>query len=114
VAVLAMAGTAIAWSSARTMNVKFSSPVGLPGVTLGTGTYLFDVVGMGLDVVRVRSKDRLKQYFLGHTHRVDRPAGLPEDRAIAFGETPAGTPRRILIWYPTGIMDGYQFTYKTR
>jgi len=116
VAVLAMGGSAIAWSSARTMSLTFSGPVGLPGVTLGTGTYLFENAApqTGSDIVRVQSTDRSKLYFLGFTRRVSRPAALPEDRAIELGETSAGIPPRILIWYPTGTMDGHEFLYKKR
>lgn len=116
VAVLAMGGSAIAWSSARTMSLTFSGPVGLPGVTLAAGTYAFELAGpgAGLDIVRVQSNDRSKIYFMGFTRRVSRPAGLPEDRAISLSETPAGIPPRILTWYPTGTMDGHQFLYKTR
>ena len=116
VAVLAMGGSAIAWSSAKTMSLTFGSPVGLPGVTLGTGTYLFELASpvASLNIVRVQSKDRSKIYFWGFARRVSRPARLPEDRAIELSETSAGIPPRILIWYPTGAMDGHQFLYKTR
>ena len=116
VAVLAMGRSAIAWTTSRTMLLTFSGPVGLPGVTLAAGTYAFELQtpGGSRDVVRVQSNDRSKMYFLGFTHRVSRPAGLPENSAISFGETPAGIPPRIAIWYPTGAMDGHQFLYKTR
>lgn len=115
---LAISGASVhAWSDASRMTLlTFSGSVGLPGVTLGAGTYAFDLLNpeSGSDVVRVRSKDRKHTYFLGMTQRVDRPAGMKADSFITLGEVSKGTVPPIVAGYPGGA-DGRQFLYsKTR
>jgi hypothetical protein len=111
---LAISGaSAHAWSDAsRTTLLTFSGPVGLPGVTLGAGTYTFDVFNpqSGGDVVRVRSKDQRHTYFLGMTNRIERPSGMKPDAFITLGEASKGTVPPIVAWYPGGV-DGRQFHY---
>ncbi|HEY2153751.1 MAG TPA: hypothetical protein VGH34_23300 [Vicinamibacterales bacterium] len=111
---LAISGaSAHAWTDAnRTTLLTFSGPVGLPGMTLGTGTYVFDVLNpqSGADVVRVRSKDQKHTYFLGMTNHVDRPAGMKTDSFITLGEVSRGSVPPIVAWYPGGA-DGRQFLY---
>jgi hypothetical protein len=117
VSVAAAAASATAWdSAARTTIVTFSGPVGLPGVTLGAGTYVFEVASpeTSLDVVRVRSKDRSLVYFAGITQLVSRPEGLGSDRIVTFGEAPPGIAPPIAAWYPIGSALGHRFLYRNR
>jgi hypothetical protein len=52
----------------HTNNLTFSGPVGLPGVTLPGGTYIFErVVATNPDAVVVRSLDRTHVYYMGTT-----------------------------------------------
>ena len=102
-----------AWSANRATSLTFSGPVALPGVTLGTGTYVFELADpdVGWDIVRVRSEDRSRVYFMGFTYRIERPAGLRADRPVSFGEAPAGLATPITAWYPEGESTGHQFIY---
>lgn len=109
---------ATAWSvhagTARQTNfLTFRAPVGLPGVTLPAGTYVFEIANTNgsQDVVTVESRNRSKHYFMGFTHEVRRPAGLAVNQAIVFGEAPPGVPARIAAWYPIGEAAGREFLY---
>ena len=100
--------------SSQTMYLTFSGPVSLPGVALGTGTYLFERAspdGPAFDVVRVLSPDRRRVYFQGFTLAVDRPAGMHPGQVVTIGEAPAGAPTPIKAWYPEGETLGHQFIW---
>lgn len=115
---LAVAVSASAWvnSAARTTYLTFSGPVGLPGVTLGTGTYLFELAApnSNLDIVRVMNKERNLVIYTGFTEQVERPAGLPASAQISFAEAPKGVAPPISVWYPQGERVGHRFLYKNR
>lgn len=107
--------SANAWvnNSPRTTYLTFSGPVGLPGVTLGAGTYVFELAGSNLDIVRVR-KERSAVFYMGFTEQVSRPSGLSANHQISFGESAPGTAAPIKVWYPEGDSMGHRFIYKTR
>jgi hypothetical protein len=105
--------TTTAWSNPRLNYLTFSGAVALPGVTLPAGTYVFEVVGNGGDVVRVSSKQG-RPYFMGFTRRVDRPLGRRDVPIATFGEAPAGTPPPITAWHPSGSSRGHLFVYPAR
>ena len=103
-----------AWPTAnRATPLTFGGPVALPGVTLGAGTYVFELADpdLGWDIVRVRSHNRSRVYFMGFTNRIERPAGMPADRQISFGEAPAAMAAPITAWYHEGESTGHQFIY---
>ena len=109
---------ATAWSvhagTARQTNfLTFRAPVGLPGVTLPAGTYVFEMANPNgsRDVVTVESRNRSKHYFMGFTREVRRPAGLSVNQTIVFGEGPPGVPTQITAWYPIGEAAGREFLY---
>lgn len=93
--------------------ITFSKPVRLPGVVLGSGTYIFESPDMmsAFDVVTVRSADRRRLYFMGMTHRVERPKGLPEAQAVSLAEARADAPAPVQVWWPLGESVGRQFLY---
>lgn len=96
----------------RTNRLTFSGPVRLPGVTLGAGTYLFErVVPTNRDVIVVRSHDGARTYFMASTQPRQRPADLPADRLVTFGETRRGEVPTITAWYPEGERVGHAFVY---
>lgn len=116
-ALVIAAGFANAWSTVnRTMYLTFSGPVALPGVTLGTGTYVFEVADPNVnpDVVCVRSRDRSRMLFLGLTQRVKRPEGLPASHHVSFGEGAPGMPPPITAWYPQDQSFSHQFIYPAK
>jgi hypothetical protein len=97
----------------RTTYLTFSGPVGLPGVTLPAGSYMFELAmpASNLDVVRVSSRNGRLVYFTGFTKQIDRPAGMPLNQLIVLGEGPADTAPPIKAWYSPHERTGHQFIY---
>ena len=102
-------------NSQKTTYLTFNRPVRLPGVALGTGTYIFELPDPegAWDVVRVSSRDRSRVYFMGFTHIVDRPAGLSRDHIVSFGEARADVTQPITVWWPHDGSRGRQFVYQS-
>ena len=97
---------------ARTAYLTFTAPVTLPGVSLGTGTYMFELADpLGdLSIVRVSSRDGSKVYYTGFTELVPRPR-LHSDGLVSLGEAAAGMPVPISVWYPRDDPSGRKFVY---
>ena len=115
VLVLVMGASAQAtWTANRTHRLTFSAPVALPGVSLGSGTYIFEIVNPQTmsDVVTVMNKDRSIVYFSGFTELVARPQG--QTRPVALGEPQAGMAPPILAWFPADESVGHKFIYRGR
>ena len=93
--------------------LTFNRPVSLPGVTLGTGTYAFEIANpdSGRDVVLVRDRTRRAVYYLGMTRPMAR-ASSSHDGAVVFGETKANEAVRILGWFPPDAASGREFVYQ--
>ena len=104
-----------AQSAEQTTYLTFNRAVELPGQSLDPGTYVFELVSpmSGSGVVRVFSRDRHKQYFLGFTNRIDRPRGASQEAGVSLSEAAPGTAPRIQTWWPTGG-SGHQFIYGAR
>jgi hypothetical protein len=99
-------------SALNTNLLTFSGPVALPGVTLPTGSYVFEQLDVATpDVVVVRSRDRSKVHYLGFAQRVHRPRSLQPGPMVSFAEPARGAPARITAWYPIGQTRGYAFQY---
>ena len=96
----------------RTIQLTFSKPFSLPGVTLGAGTYIFERAAplSAIEVVRVSSRDRRFVYYTGFTELVRQPRG--NAAPIAFGEAPAGAAVPVRAWYPAGTSTGHRFLYR--
>ena len=96
----------------RKTNFTFSGAVRIPGAVLPAGTYIFELASpYNLDLVRVLSKDRKKVYLTAFTLLVERPEKRKLDTKLVLGETPAGTPPPIKVWYPQDERTGRQFIY---
>jgi hypothetical protein len=103
-----------AWAPINSLTyLTFNRPVALPGVTLGSGTYAFEIVNPldSADIVRVRDRNRTKVYFSGMTISAKRPERLASDAAVWFGETGAHDPVQIVAWFPPNASRGRQFLY---
>jgi hypothetical protein len=96
--------------------LTFSVPAGLPGVTLGAGTYSFEIANpaSSLEVVRVTNREGSRVYFTGFTQLVNRPAGMPVDEQVSLGEPGPSHVQPIVAWYPLGESTGHQFIYARR
>src|SRR5262252_699001 len=68
----------------RTAFLTFNRPVALPGVALGSGTYIFEMVNptVSFGVVRVLSRDRKIVYLTAFTNEVSRPHNMPRDQHV--------------------------------
>jgi len=97
----------------KTAYLTFSQPLTLPGVGLGSGTYIFEIANptSGADVVRVMSRDRSISYFMGFTRAVSRPNALPRNQMVSLGESAAGAAPPITVWWPEHDSTGRQFVY---
>jgi hypothetical protein len=94
--------------------LTFSAAVALPGTELPAGSYTFQLAdpNASSDVVEVLNRNRTRVLYLGLTRRVTRPANLPADRRVIFGEARRGEPVPITAWYPPDESSGYQFLYR--
>jgi len=113
--VLASLSTALHAGSSpveKTMYLTFSGPIRLPGVTLGAGTYVFEIANpmTGGDIVRVASRSG-HPYFQGFTTPVSKPPKRRADASVSLGESSKDRPAPILTWWPSGESTGRQFKY---
>jgi hypothetical protein len=99
----------------HTMYVTFNRPVSLPGVTLSSGTYIFEApdANSDHDLVRVLSRDRSKVFLTTFTRAVDRPAGVKPHQVISFGEASPDGTLPIEAWWPQDST-GHRFIYPNR
>jgi hypothetical protein len=121
--VLALCGAAVlaimlapragAVGASKTTYLTFSRPVTLPGVALGSGTYIFEIANpdTSVNVVRVMSRDRSIAYFMGLTRPIARPHGMKRDQSVSLGESAAGAAPPITAWWPQDESTGRQFVY---
>ena len=93
--------------------LTFNRPVSLPGVTLGTGTYAFEIANpdSGRNVVLVRDRARRAVYYLGMTRPMPGSASANHDGGVIFGETRANEAVKILAWFPPDSSSGREFVY---
>ena len=116
VAAMAVSASMTAETFARTNYITFSKPVRLPGVVLGSGTYIFelpDPIG-AYEVVTVKSADRHRVYYTGITRIVDRPRGMPETQVISVAEARPDAAVPIRVWWPKYEPTGREFNYEGR
>jgi len=94
--------------------LSFSGPVELPGVTLGGGSYIFELARprRAPDVVTVTSVNRSAVYYIGFTREVERPRG--QSHPVVLSEAAPGAVPQVLAWYPEGETFGLRFVYKAR
>ncbi|HZP48955.1 MAG TPA: hypothetical protein VFB07_10490 [Vicinamibacterales bacterium] len=110
-----LAAAAEAWTPVGGLTyLTFNRPVSLPGVTLGTGTYAFEIANPmgGSDVVMVRDRERKHVYFSGLTNGIDRLQATNRDGAVMFGEAGPHDPVPIVAWFPSNASHGRQFIYR--
>ncbi len=110
---LSVLSAAVFASGRNTMYLTFSGPVGLPGVTLPAGTYIFERVDTPdrIDLVRVSARNRSHVYMTAFTRIVQRPRGLKSSQAVTFREGRPGAAPQIAAWFPMGAGEGHQFVY---
>ena len=109
---LVLATSAGGSAAASRTYITFDGAVGLPGVTLARGTYLFERVGAAQDLVRVTNMSNHIVYVTAFTNEVTRRSGPSRNNDIVLGESPSGTPRPIKAWFPESSLTGREFIYR--
>jgi hypothetical protein len=111
--VLATSSTGAIPNARRTTYFTFKTDVGLPGMTLPAGSYVFEVLNpdTSADVVRVMNPERTKTYALKFTRSVQRSQWGNLKSTITLGEAPAGQPQPIKTWFPQDETTGREFIY---
>ena len=103
-----------AWSPVGGLTyLTFNRPVALPGVSLGAGTYAFEILNPmgGANVVVVRDRNRQRVYFSGLTNSIDRASTPTRDGAVILGEAGRHEAVPIVAWFPPNTSHGRQFIY---
>lgn len=91
--------------------LTFSAPVALPGVALGSGTYLFRRITPG--AIQVLSVNRQHAYAMVQTIPTARTK-VTNRHEFVFGEAPfPGAPRPIKAWFLPGRETGQALIYPT-
>jgi len=111
--VAALAPRVGASAAAKTTYLTFSGPVALPGIGLNSGTYIFEIANPDTtaDVVRVMSRDRSISYFMGFTRPINRPKNVHPTQSVSLGESAAGVPPPVTVWWPEYESTGREFVY---
>ena len=97
----------------KTTYLKFSGAVGLPGVTLDAGEYVFELVNpdSGRNVVRVMDRAKTKVHKTALTRPTYRPRNGSSSAMVTLGEGRRGSPPPIKAWFPEGETRGFEFIY---
>jgi hypothetical protein len=93
--------------------LTFSGPVGVPGVTLPQGTYIFRFPVQGATVIQVLKADRSAAYAMFHTipvENVDR-SSVSETHDVTWTMRAPDTPPAIKAWFLPNQTAGYEFVY---
>ena len=111
--VLGLSAGVFAASFGHTTYLTFNRPVGLPGVTLPAGTYVFERVDTAnrIDLVQVRNRKTNMVYLTAFTNLVERPRDLAPNQWVTFRESKPGAAPQIATWFPAGEATGHQFVY---
>ena len=91
--------------------LTFNGPVSLPGISLGPGTYAFEIANASTGhVVRVLNKAHTKTYTTLFTVPMER-ADARDRTIVLFNERPLGQPQAIKAWFYPGRKTGEEFVY---
>ena len=90
----------------------FSGPVGLPGISLPAGTYMFTLADPDGDrsVVRVFNHDGTVCYGTFLT-RPDAQPAVVDRPSVTFEERAARAPEAVRTWFYRGDETGREFLY---
>jgi len=92
--------------------VSFNTPVGLPGVSLTRGVYMFRYVDEGRSAIQVLNADGTVSYGLFMPTTVRRSGALNDGAVWLISPAAAGSPRRIQALFEPGASIGSEFVYQ--
>ena len=110
---LVVTATATRSGSPSDYFMTFSGPVGVPGVSLPAGTYLFRFPPTkGFNVIQVLKSDRSDVYSQFLTIPVqDLARSVASNAAVTWRERRVDAPPAISAWFPPGQSTGWEFVY---
>jgi hypothetical protein len=88
--------------------LTFSGPVGVPGVGLAPGTYIFRLVAP--TTLQVLSENRSMVYGMFLMTSIQRDE-VTSGYTVTLEKTRKDTPARIVTIFPPHASTGYEFTY---
>jgi hypothetical protein len=94
--------------------LTFNTPVGIPGVTLAAGTYLFRFpAGTGAGIIQVLKADSSTEYSMFTTSQIQdsRRDLFSGAQVVTRRERQTSRPPTIREWYLPGRTAGYEFIY---
>ena len=91
--------------------LSFSSPVGVPGVGLAAGTYIFRRITPS--VMQVLSEDRSTVYAMFFVIPTSR-AEVTDEYAVKLRRIRDDAPPRVTAVFPPAALTGYQPMYPAR
>lgn len=98
------------WSGAYL--VSFNTPVGLPGLSLDSGTYMFRFVGTGRNALQVLNAEGTVSYGLFLPIAIQRSGPLNDAAVWLMPPASSGGPRRIQAVFEPGASTGSEFVYR--
>jgi hypothetical protein len=95
--------------------MTFSGPVQVPSTTLPAGTYKFQMTEPGSHILQIFNQNGSKIFATIQT--IPSEAADPEKArksdatVVMFGESPAGAPQAVKMWFYPGTANGEEFVY---
>ena len=90
--------------------ITFSQPVGIPGMVLPAGEYVFKTTGPDGRVLQIWDNKESKIYASLFTTKQYRPAATSKTVAI-FGERTIGSPVELKALFPANELTGEELVY---
>ena len=92
--------------------VSFNTPVGLPGVSLTRGIYMFRFVGEGRSAIQVLNAEGTVSYGLFLPNTIRRSGAVNDAAVWLIPPATDGGPRRIQALFEPGLATGSEFVYQ--
>jgi hypothetical protein len=96
----------------RVYLVSFNTPIGLPGVSLARGVYMFRYVGEGRSAIQVLNAEGTFSYGLFLPNTIRRSGAVNEAAVWLIPPAAAGGPRRVHALFEAGSATGSEFVYQ--
>ena len=91
---------------------EFNTAVGLPGVSLARGTYMFRYLGEGRSAIQVLNADGSVSYGLFLPTTIRRTGTVNDGAVWLMPPAAAGGPRRVQALFEPGLSTGSGFGYR--
>jgi hypothetical protein len=92
--------------------VSFNTPIGLPGVSLTRGIYMFRYVGEGHSVLQVLNASGTISYGMFVPTAIRRSGAVNDVAIWLLPPAAEGSPRRVHALFEPGASIGSEFVYQ--